>query len=64
MYSEEKMKKMLKYAFLCVTVMFACVTIPSKAVSLYDALVIGIIASSVFVMFDIMFPAICIHKKK
>lgn len=64
MFTNEKVKKVLKYAFLCITIMFACVSVPENQMNLYDAFVVGIIGSTVFVVFDLIFPAICIHNKK
>jgi hypothetical protein len=62
--TNEKFKKVSKYLFLCMTIMFACVSVPEKQMKLSEAFIIGIFGSTIFVVFDLIFPAICIHKNK
>ena len=64
MFTNEKVKKVSKYLFLCMTIMFACVSVPEKQMKLNEAFIIGIFGSTIFVVFDLIFPAICIHKNK
>lgn len=61
-FTGEKLKKIMKYAFLCVTVLFGVLTVPKVRVSFPDALLIGLIASTTFVMFDMVSPSICIKR--
>ena len=61
-FTVEKVKKMMKYAFLCITVLFAVLTVPKVRVSFPNALLVGLIASTTFAMFDMVSPSICIKR--
>ena len=52
--------KTIKYLLIGIMVTLACLYVPENKINIYEALVIGLIASIVFILLDIYSPSVSI----
>lgn len=56
----EDLKKIIKYFLMLSIMTFAALSVPKNMMSKMDALLVGLVGASTFVILDLTMPSICL----
>ena len=59
--NKDTIKKLIKYVLMLLVATFAVISIPKNQIPRTEALLVGLIVASVFVVLDLVMPSICLQ---